>query len=133
LRRVVPVAQRQADGDVAVAIVSLELYGDGLGVLRWRVSFGDDALRTDPDLGFGIHEPEFEIGDGSGRTLPWWPLNAGAGEREAEGGTGVGNLPDAGELEVEVPRLVADVYGREGEHLGNETTYRGSWSFRFAL
>jgi hypothetical protein len=38
LERVVPIAQRQTIGEVVVALASLELFGEGLGVLRYGVS-----------------------------------------------------------------------------------------------
>jgi hypothetical protein len=38
LDRVVPVAQRQTVGEITVAITSLELFGEGVGILRYRIS-----------------------------------------------------------------------------------------------
>src|SRR4028119_111454 len=40
LARVVPVAQRRSVGDITVALASLGFYGEGIGVLRWRVHSG---------------------------------------------------------------------------------------------
>jgi hypothetical protein len=81
---VVPVAQRVTVDVITVAISSLELHGEGLGVLRWQVSFAEEALRRDPDLGFGIPEPEFEIRDESDRTLPGSPRGGSSSDPLAE-------------------------------------------------
>ena len=133
LERVVPVAQGQSVADVTVALTSLELYGAGVGVLRWRVSLGAEALRGEPDLGFGIPEPVFEIRDGAGRLLPWSPRGGGASDGESDGEIEVWELPGAGELRIEVVRLVADAHGPEGDHLGEGPSLDGPWSFRFAV
>lgn len=132
LERVVPVAQRVTAGVITVAIASLELHGEGLGVLRWWISFGERALRRDPDLGFGMPEPEFEIRDASGRILPWSPLGAGYSDGEGDGDTEIRNLPGEGELEVGVPRLISDAY-MDGEFMGEGPSYEGPWTFRFTL
>lgn len=130
LERVVPVAQKLTVGGITVAISSLELYEGGIGVLRWQVHFGEAQFQHGE--GFGIPEPWFEIRDGEGRTLPWSPQGAGAGGRDADGDVRVGELPEAGELEVEVTRLVPDPY-EEGERAGDGTSYEGPWTFRFSL
>jgi hypothetical protein len=132
LERVVPIAQRRAVGDVTVALASLELYGEGVGALRWRVSLGESAFREAPDFGFGIPEPVFEIRDGDGRELSWSPESSGASDDEANGDVRVEGLPETGELEVEVPRLVADAY-EGGEYVGDGPSYDGPWVFRFPL
>lgn len=134
LERVVPIAQRQSVGGITVALASLELHGGGLGALRWRVSFGEEALRADPDLGFfGIFEPDFEVRDGEGRILPWAARGAGGHDGEAGGEAEVRDLPDGGEIKVVVRRLVADAYGPEGEYEGEGPSYEGPWAFRFTL
>ncbi len=132
LERVVPVAQKMEVAGITVAIASLELYGEGLGVLRWRITFGDEALRAYPDLGFDTPEPVLEIRDGSGRTLDWLPQGAGYSDSEADGDLRVAGLPDSGELDVEVTRLVSDAY-EPGEHRGDGPSYEGPWSFRVTL
>lgn len=96
LERVVPIAQRRSAGDITVALASLEFYGEGIGVLRWRVSLGDAALRNDPNLWFGILEPVFEVRDGAGRALPWSPRSGGASDGESRGEVEVRELPEAG-------------------------------------
>ncbi|MDP9487236.1 MAG: hypothetical protein M3Q49_15890 [Actinomycetota bacterium] len=133
LERVVPIAQRRSVGDITVALASLELFGEGLGVLRWRVSLGDEAFRRDPDLGFGIFEPVFEVRDGTGRALPWSPRSGGASDGESRGEAEVRELPEAGEIEVVATRLVADAYGPEGEYEGEGPSHDGPWIFRFAI
>jgi hypothetical protein len=133
LERVVPVAQGRSVGDVTVALTSLELYGAGVGVLRWRVSLGEEALRGEPDFGFGIPEPVFEIQDSTGRLLPWSPRGGGASDRESDGEIEVWELPEAGHLWIEVVRLAADAYGPDGDHLGEGPSLDGPWSFRFAF
>lgn len=130
LERVVPVAQKSTVGGITVAISSLELYEGGIGVLRWQVHFGENQLRYGG--GFGIPEPYFEIRDSEGRTLPWAPQGGGASDRDADGDVRVGELPNAGELEIEVTHLVADSY-EHGEYAGDGSSYEGPWSFRFSL
>jgi hypothetical protein len=132
LERVVPVAQRDTVDGITVAIASLELYGEGLGILRWCISFGEEVLCRDPDLGFGMPEPEFEIPAAGGRILPWSPRGAGYSDAEADGDVEIRDLPKEGELEVRVPRLVSDSY-EDGEYLGDGPSYEGPWTFRFTL
>jgi len=129
LERVAPIAQKQTVGGITVAMVSLEIHGNGLGDLRWRVSFGEESP---VGFDFGIPEPEFVVRDGSGRELPWSPRNSGSSGDEADGDVLVEGLPDAGGLEVEVTRLAADVYGH-GEYTGEETPREGPWTFRFVI
>ncbi len=130
LERVVPVAQKQAIGGVTVALASLELYGEGLGVLQWRVSFDESSAQYGEN--FGIPEPWFEIRDIGGRELPWLPLGSGASDKEADGNVQVEGVPESGELEVEVSRLISDVYMEE-EDRENVPSYEGPWTFRFSL
>ena len=96
-------------------------------------SLGDAALRRDPDLSFGIFEPVFEVRDDAGRALPWSPRGGGASGGESRGEVEVRELPEAGEIEVVVTRLVADAYGPEGEHEGEGPSHGGSWTFRFSI
>lgn len=83
LERVVPVAHKLTVGGITVAIASLELYENGLGVLRWQISF--EKPPSQHGIDFGIPEPWFEIRDSEGRTLPWSPQGAGASDRGADG------------------------------------------------
>lgn len=130
LERAVPVAQRRTVGGITVAIASLELYGEGLGMLRWQVSFEEDPYRGAGDV--GIPEPRFEIRDGSGRALPWTPRGAGGHDGQADGEAEVRELPEAGEVEVVVARLVADAY-EDGWYQGDGPSFEGPWAFRFAI
>jgi hypothetical protein len=82
-------------------------------------------LRRDPDLSFGIFEPVFEVRDDAGRDLPWSPRGGGASDGESDGETEVRELPEAGEIEVGVTRLVADAYGPEKEHEGEGPSHEG--------
>lgn len=130
LERVIPVAQKLTTGETTLAIASLEVYENGLGVLRWQLSFGEDLTLDGADS--GIPEPWFEVRDETGRALSWTPRGAGASEREADGETQVEGLPESGELEVKVERLVTDVYD-DGMYRETETLLEGPWTFRFSL
>ena len=99
LERVVPVAQRVRVGGITVAIASIELHGEGLGMLRWWISFGEKVLREDPDLGFGMPEPEFEFVTTDDRGLPWSPRGAGYSDGEGDGEVEIRDLPREGVLE----------------------------------
>ena len=130
LERVVPVAQKLTVGEITVAIASLELYGEGLGVLRWQISLEGSLLRNRVD--FDPSEAWFEIRDGEGRDLPCSLHRAGGSSGEANGDVRVEELPDSGDLEVEVTRLVTDAYADE-EYAGSGPPYEGPWTFRFSL
>lgn len=56
------------------------------------------------------------------------PQGAGASDREADGNARVGELPDAGQLEVEVTRLISDAY-EAGEYGGDGLSYEGPWIY----
>lgn len=133
LEHVVPIAQRRVVGDVTVALTSLELYGEGVGALRWRVSLGEDASQREPDFGFGMPEPVFEIRDGAGRDLPWSPRGGDASDGESDGECEVRELPEGGELHIEVVRLATDAYGPDGDYVGEGLSLDGPWNFRFSL
>jgi hypothetical protein len=120
LERVVPVAQKRTVGGITVALTSLELYGDGVGILRWRISH-------DPVSGNFMLEPDFEIRDGAGAVLPWSPQGAGASDREADGEIEIRRLPEAGELWIKVSRVASGAW--DGEEGG--PSYDGPWIFRF--
>lgn len=133
LERVVAVAQDRTAGGVTVALTSLELYGEGVGVLRWRASLGENAFREELDFGFGIPEPVFEIREGSGRGLPWSPRGGGASDEESDGEIEVRELPETGELHIEVVRLATAAYGPDSDYLGEGASLDGPWNFRFSL
>ena len=77
--------------------------------------------------------PKLVVRDGSGRILPWSPLGAGASDREADGEVEVRDLPQAGELEVEVTRLVTLVFDEEVGEEVVEDSFDGPWLFRFVI
>ena len=131
LQRVVPIAQRRTVGEITLALTSLELFGEGLGVLRYRISYVAGMFESSHRFG-GVPEPEFVVRDGSGRELPWSSQGWGGTESEADGDVEVRELPETGELEVEVPRLVADAY-EDGEYTGDGPSCEGPWVFRFPI
>ena len=130
LERVVPISLKQNSGGITLALSSLELFGEGLGVLRWLLSFDESVSWSEGDV--GIPEPRFEIRNGDGLALPWSPQGAGASDRVADGDVRVEGLPESGELGVEVARLVSDAY-ENGDYSGDGPSYEGPWSFRFAI
>ena len=127
LERVVSIAQQRTVGETTVALTSLELFGEGVGVLRYRISYGEGISAG------GILEPELVVRDGSGRDLPWSPLGSSASGSEADGEVEVGDLPESGELEVEVERLVPLAFDREAGEEEVEDSYDGPWTFRFVI
>lgn len=127
LDRVLPIGQRLSVGEVVVALTSLELFGEGLGVLRYRISYAEGLFGAD------IPMPEFVVRDGSGRVLPWSPRGAGSSEREADGEVEIRDLPETGELEVEVTRLVSLVIDEEAAEEVVEGSYDGPWTFRLSI
>ena len=127
-----PIGQRLTIGEIAVALTSLELFGEGLGVLRYRISYAKELFEG----GYGFRDipmPELVVRDGSGRILPWSPLGAGASDRDADGEVEVRDLPQAGELEVEVTRLVTLVFDEEVGEEVVEDSFDGPWLFRFVI
>ena len=129
LDHVVPIGQRQSVGEVVVALTSLELFEEGLGVLRYRISYEEGMFEG----GYGIPEPELVVRDGSGRELPWSPRGSGASDGEADGEVEVREVPEAGELEVKVARVATLVFDEEvGEEVAQEA-YDGPWTFRFSI
>jgi hypothetical protein len=132
LDRVVPIAQRQTVGEVTIALTSLELFGGGVGVLRYRISYEAGMFEVSHGFG-GIPEPEIVVRDGSDRELPWSPRGSSSSESETDGEVEVRDLPETGELEVEVTRLVSLVFDEEAGEEVVEDSYDGPWTFRFAI
>ena len=127
-----PIGQRLTVGEIAVALTSLELFGEGLRVLRYRISYVKELFEG----GYGFRDipmPELVVRDRSGRILPWSPLGAGASDRDADGEVEVRDLPQAGELEVEVTRLVTLVFDEEVGEEVVEDSFDGPWLFRFVI
>lgn len=129
LDRVVPIAQKRTVGEAVVALASLELFGEGLGVLRYRISYEKGMLGGS----YGVPEPELIVRDGgSGRELPWSPQGYSASDTETDGEVEVRDLPEGGELEVEVTRLASLRFDVQvGEEI-EEDSYEGPWTFRFS-
>ncbi len=59
LERVEPIGQRRAVGDITVALASLELFGEGVGVLRYLVSYEAGMFEG----GYGIRVPDLIVRD----------------------------------------------------------------------
>jgi hypothetical protein len=129
LDRVVPIGQRRTVGEVTVALTSLELFGEGVGVLRYRISYDEGMFEGD----YGIPELELVIRDGSDRELPWSPRGSSSSDNEADGEVEIRDLPEAGELEVEVMRLVSLVFDEETGEEVVEESYEGPWTFSFSI
>ena len=127
LERVVSIAQRRTVREVTLALASLELFGEELGVLRYRISYEEGMFEG----GYGIPEPELVIRDESGRELPWSPRGSGGSDTETDGELEVLDLPETGEIEV--VRLVSLVFDEEaGEEVATDS-YEGPWTFRFSV
>jgi hypothetical protein len=129
LERVVPIGERRTVDDITVALASLELFGDGVGILRYLVSYETGMF----EVGYGIPEPELVVRDRSGRELPWSPQGAGGRKSEMDGAVEVRDVPEIGELEVEVARLVSLVFDEETWEEVAEDSYNGPWTFRFSI
>ena len=126
LDRVVPIGQRRTVGEITLALSSLEFFGEGVGVLRYRISYGAGMF-------YGLAEPEFVVRDASGRELPWSPQGGGGSDTESDGEVEVRDLPEAGELEVGVTRLVSLVFDEEAGEEVVEDSYDGPWTFSFSI
>lgn len=124
LRKVVPIAQRREAGGITVALSALEIYEGGEGVLRYLISH-------DPKTAFqnGGPEPEMEIRDGSGRRYGWWLEGYSGNPGEEEGTLGVFDLPDSGDLEIRVVRVVST----EPPDGAVSEAREGPWVFRLSL
>lgn len=124
LRKVVPIAQRREAGGITVALSALELYEGGEGVLRYLISH-------DPETAFehGAPEPEMEIRDDSGRRYGWGLEGYSGGPGETEGTLEVFDLPDSGDLEVTVARVVST----EPPDGAVSEAREGPWEFRLSL
>jgi len=125
----VPIGQRRTVDEVTVVLTSLELFREGVGVLRYRISYEAGMFEG----GYGIPEPELVIRDGSGRELPWSPRGSSSSESEADGEVEIRDLPEIGELQVEVVRLVSLVFDEEAGEEVVEDSYDGPWTFSFSI
>ena len=125
-----PLALREEAGGIVIALVSLELFGEGLGVLRYRISVPRGGGRRGFD---GIPEPEMMLLTPSGDGLRWSPMGGGSGSSEAEGEVEIRDLPEAGGLEVRVERLVVQEWSTEAAEEEPVATYEGPWVFHLAF
>lgn len=131
LQRVVPIAQRETVDGITVALVCLELFGEGLGVLSYRIS----VARGGGNCSFyGVPEPEMSLLAPSGNALPCSPMAGGGSDVESDGKVEVRDLPEAGRLEVMVERLVVREWDPEaGEEVSEDDTYEGPWAFHLTI
>jgi hypothetical protein len=65
--------------------------------------------------------------------LPWSLQGSSSSESETDGEVEVRELPETGELEVEVTRLVSLAYDREADEEVMEDSYDGPWTFLFSI
>lgn len=128
LVRVVPVARKEEAGGITVALASLEVYEKGLGVLRYRLSYDEDLFWEEHGYE-GFPEPELIIRDASGDFLPWAPRGGSGSDGEYDGEAEVKDLPDTGELEVEVVRIGF----RDWTESEEAKAYEGPWKFRVSV
>lgn len=124
LRKVIPIAQRREANGITVALSALELYEGGGGILRYMISH-------DPRTAFQgrASEPEMEVRDGSGRRYGWDLEGYSGGPGETEGTLVVFDLPDSGDLEIMVARVV-DTEPPDG---AISEAHEGPWEFRLSL
>jgi hypothetical protein len=124
LKKVVPIAQGREARGITVALSALELYEGGGGVLRYLISH--DAKGA---FEYGGPEPEVEIRDALGNHYGWNLEGYSGGDGEEEGTLEVFDLPDSGDLEVVVTRVV-----RTEPPEGAVSEARdGPWEFRLSL
>ena len=101
-----------------------------MGVLRYRISHERGMFGG----GFGIPEPQLVIKDRrSGRELTWAPQSSGGSDTETDGEMEVLDLPETGEIEVEVTCLVSMVFDEEAGEEVEEDSYDGPLTFRFSV
>lgn len=126
---VVPIAQKQTVGEITVALTALEIHGEGLGVLRYRISYAEAMFEG----GYGIPVPELVIQNEAGSGLPWSWRNNGSSDGESYGEVDVTEIPDAGEIAIEAPRVASWRFDDDAGEEVEEEAYDGPWSFRFSL
>lgn len=129
LERVVPIAQKQTVGEITVALTALEIHGEGLGVLRYLISYAEAMFEG----GYGIPVPELVIQNEAGSGLPWSWRNNGSSDGESYGEVEVTEIPDAGEIAIEAPRVASWRFDDDAGEEVEEEAYDGPWSFRFSL
>lgn len=120
LQRVVSIGSKLNLNGVTLALVSLEIYSTGGGILRFLIDF-------DLELGEleGLPRPHIQIQDESGRLLPSMFSEAGASGRASSHAEMIAGLPEFGNLQVFVPHVTM------WHDTGDETddVWQGPWMF----
>lgn len=120
LQRVVSIGSKLELNGVTLALVSLEIYFRGGGILRFLIDF-------DLELGEleGLPRPHVQVQDESGRWLPSTFSEAGASGRASSHAEAVAGLPESGNLQVIVPHITM------WRDTGHETDdlWQGPWMF----
>ena len=133
LRRVVPVAQKRHASGLTVALSFLEIHEGGNGFLRFLMRQDRPTRRR----ALTTSRLELRVSDGSGRPLE--TLEDGSSSSmgpsyatlASHASLLVFGLPDSGDVEVEVARVVGlDMSGRPHE---TELPWEGPWVFRFRV
>lgn len=127
LRKVVPIAQKREVGDIVVALSALELYEGGKGILRYLISHDPQTAFKDPFS--GSPEPEIEVQDDSGLYYGWGLDGSGGGDGETEGTLEMYDLPESGELQIRVMRVIS----MEPPEGAVDESHQGPWEFRLSL
>ena len=133
LRRVVPVAQKRHASGLTVALSYLEIHEGGNGFLRFL--FRQDR----PTRQRALSHPRLELHVRAGSSLPLETQEDGSGSSmgpsyatlASHASLLVFGLPDSGDLDVEVLRVVElDEFGRPYEE---GPSWEGPWEFRFRV
>lgn len=124
LQRVVPVGRTLNPNGIALALVSLEVYSGGGGILRLLIDF--DSELGEPE---GLPRPHVQVEDESGRLLPSALLEAGASGRASSHAWEIAGLPESGNLLVRVTHVTMS------RDAGDETdaVWQGPWMFDVQL
>lgn len=101
LQRVIAIGRKNELNGVTLALVSLETYKGGGGILRFLIDFDTDFEELE-----GFPELHVEIRDESGRLLPSMCSEAGASGISADHSEIVAEFPGSGGLEVQVPHII---------------------------
>lgn len=127
LRRVVPICQKDERFGLTVALVSLELYAAGEGVLRYLIHYGGTYDES------GIAVLELTLVDKTGRSYDCHAHTQQASDHIAEGEIRISGLPDSGSLEVEITRVLKQPFDTDPDSEEGYVVNEGPWSFRFSL
>lgn len=127
LQKVVPIVQRRRVAGIMVALSYLEVHEAGYGVLRTLIS--RESRWPSPWERRGLPEPEVHARHGVGLSCEARLLEASGVLRDADGATILSGLPNSGELEIEVARVLIRNYSGEGV----AKSWTGPWIFRFSI